>query len=310
MTRARAGPIPDTSLMRFGLLSRTSSVLMPKRSTMRDASPGPSPFISPEPRYLRIPSSVAGASSVKPVTRNCGPNRGVFSRRPVTRSCAPTGTPSSPPTMVSGSDAPSTVSRATVNAPSEPANTMRSIVPCRVSSGAPSDFWARVRSNRSMSRRPARLALFALGRPLLFRAAVGGARGDAQQLRAQALVATRVRQRRVDDPPLDLLQRRPHRERQRLAVAQRARSRAHLGRQIVSLDGGPARQHHRARDRVLQLADVARPIVAGHGLGGGAREAGQPTPVALGVELQEVLGPQRHVLAAIAQRRDRDGDDG
>ena len=50
MARARDGPMPGTSLMRAGSLSRISSVSMPKRSTMRDANSGPIPLISPEPR--------------------------------------------------------------------------------------------------------------------------------------------------------------------------------------------------------------------------------------------------------------------
>ena len=48
--RARDGPMPVTSLMRPGSRSSTSSVVMPNRSTMRDANSGPMPLISPEPR--------------------------------------------------------------------------------------------------------------------------------------------------------------------------------------------------------------------------------------------------------------------
>jgi len=40
---ARAGPMPGTSLMRPESESRTSSVSMPKRSTMRAANSGPMP---------------------------------------------------------------------------------------------------------------------------------------------------------------------------------------------------------------------------------------------------------------------------
>ncbi len=50
MARPRDGPMPATSPMRAGSLSRISSVSMPNRSTMRAANSGPMPLISPDPR--------------------------------------------------------------------------------------------------------------------------------------------------------------------------------------------------------------------------------------------------------------------
>ena len=130
--------------------------------------------------------------------------------------------------------------------------------------------------------------------PLFLQPPVDGAGGDAQQLGAQALVAAGVGQRGVDDPALDLFQRRARRRRSATCRRRAALPplRTSGGRSSSSM-AAPARQHHRALDGVLQLAHVARPVVAGQRLGGGAREARQVPAVALAVELQEVLGQQR-----------------
>ena len=66
---------------------------------------------------------------------------------------------------------------------------------------------------------------------------------------------------------------------------------------------------HRALERVLQLADVAGPVVAHQhvdGLGGDALDA---LAVRAGILEQEVVGQHHHVGPSLAQRRHEDGED-
>ena len=60
---------------------------------------------------------------------------------------------------------------------------------------------------------------------------------------------------------------------------------------------------------VLELADVARPVVPLQQLQRLARDAGHRLVHLLGVLREEVLGEQRDVLAPLAQRRQHDRDD-
>jgi len=145
--------------------------------------------------------------------------------------------------------------------------------------------------------------------PFLLESAVDRPGGDAEELRTEAFVPPDVRQGGVDDPPFDLLERRSHHEGERSPVSRDAPAAAHLGRQIVDLDRGSARKHHGALDGVLELAHVARPLVAAQRLRGGARKSRQVAVVARGISLKEVLGQERDIVAAIAQRRDRHRDD-
>src|SRR6266849_1325061 len=81
----------------------------------------------------------------------------------------------------------------------------------------------------------------------------------------------------------------------------------HVRREIVGLDDLVSREDRGALDRVLQLAHVARPWIAkepGHRRRAQAEAAAQ----ALGGATEEVLGEERNVLAALAQRGQRDRD--
>src|ERR1017187_1690002 len=64
-----------------------------------------------------------------------------------------------------------------------------------------------------------------------------------------------------------------------------------------------------ALDEVLQLADVAGPVVALERVHGGGGDGGDFAVHAAGILLHEVAHQQRDVFAALAQRRDRDGKD-
>ena len=77
----------------------------------------------------------------------------------------------------------------------------------------------------------------------------------------------------------------------------------------IGVDLRAGRQHHRALDDVLQLADVARPVVFLQQIQrlGGQLEVG--LLVFLAVLLEEVLDQQRDVVLALAQRRQLHGDD-
>ena len=81
----------------------------------------------------------------------------------------------------------------------------------------------------------------------------------------------------------------------------------HAQRQVGGAHHVAAPHDHRALDRVLQLAHVARPGV------GGERVAAPPGEKRIGRRLidcaklrEEVLGQHRHVLRPLAQRRDVD----
>ena len=67
----------------------------------------------------------------------------------------------------------------------------------------------------------------------------------------------------------------------------------------------PGRQNHRPLDEVLQLANVARPVVARQRLHRLRRNAGDPPVHAPRVLLHEIAHQQRDVLAPVAQRRHR-----
>jgi hypothetical protein len=64
-----------------------------------------------------------------------------------------------------------------------------------------------------------------------------------------------------------------------------------------------------ALDQVLQLADVAGKAVVKQRLDRALAEAGHVALVALAVVVQEVAHQQRDVVAALAQRRQVDGED-
>ena len=81
-----------------------------------------------------------------------------------------------------------------------------------------------------------------------------------------------------------------------------------LGQRLRRQDVGGLQSDH-PLDDVLQLADVSRPVIL---LDGPHRIGGDPLPGTLirGAELfDEVVDEERNVLGAIAERRERDGDD-
>ena len=68
------------------------------------------------------------------------------------------------------------------------------------------------------------------------------------------------------------------------------------------------RHQHAALDRVIELADVARPRVIEQRLQRRRLEAAEVLPIALRVLPQEVRRQRRDVLAPLAQRRQLDFD--
>src|SRR5438876_583012 len=87
----------------------------------------------------------------------------------------------------------------------------------------------------------------------------------------------------------------------RLAGAPRAVA-SDRWRQALRQDHRRRFERHRALDRVLELANVARPVIAEHELQGILRDAGDVLPHLLAVLRQKVVGEQRNVFAALAQR--------
>jgi hypothetical protein len=79
-------------------------------------------------------------------------------------------------------------------------------------------------------------------------------------------------------------------------------------RQVRRADDLALRHQDRALDGVVELADVAGPGVAAHARRGLLVEPGDRLAVALDVLLQEMLGEEVDVLAALAQRRQVDLD--
>ena len=64
MRALRFGPRPGTSTRRSGSSSMMCMMSAPKWLTIRSAMTGPMPLIRPDPRYRRMPCSVAGRTVV------------------------------------------------------------------------------------------------------------------------------------------------------------------------------------------------------------------------------------------------------
>ena len=94
----------------------------------------------------------------------------------------------------------------------------------------------------------------------------------------------------------------------RRALGTRRRRRPQTGRSITSMRD-PAAHDHRPLHHVAQLPDVARPPCGAQRVQRLRCEAVEVLAVGGGELVQEVLGQQRNVLAALAQRRQRDGED-
>ena len=85
---------------------------------------------------------------------------------------------------------------------------------------------------------------------------------------------------------------------------------AHLQGQILRPHGGVRGvQQRNALHEVFELAHVARPVVPGQQLHGSGRKLKVGPMIMMAEEPQEVLGQRGHVVAALAQRRQGDGDD-
>ena len=84
--------------------------------------------------------------------------------------------------------------------------------------------------------------------------------------------------------------------------------RVHGKQEVLGEDEPPPGHDHQPLDAVLQLADVARPVVVEHLLEGppGDADLAAVLPVVLG---QEVLREQWDIFAALAKRGQQDRDD-
>ena len=77
---------------------------------------------------------------------------------------------------------------------------------------------------------------------------------------------------------------------------------------VGRLDHLARREERRLLDDVPELAHVARPVVREEALDPLLREAPARRPVALRVFAEEAVGDRHHVLAPLAERRERDGE--
>ena len=125
-------------------------------------------------------------------------------------------------------------------------------------------------------------------------AAIERAARQAERARGLADVAV-ARHRLLDQERFDVFE----------AHVLEARAAGAFGAQaeVARADGVALRHQHGAFDRVIELADVARPAVIEQHLHRRRIEAGQRLAIALRVQPQEVPRQQRDVFAPIAQRR-------
>ena len=101
--------------------------------------------------------------------------------------------------------------------------------------------------------------------------------------------------------------RRTDRHRESRCIDMRAEMAQH---QIIERDFFASRHDHCTLDGVLQLADVARPIVRQDPVPRVVGEAGNALPVLRRITSQELLGQQLNVIGALAKRRQIDLHDG
>src|SRR5690606_24714551 len=130
---------------------------------------------------------------------------------------------------------------------------------------------------------------------LFLQVAKDGPRVHAEVARGLGAVAVVEREDLVDVVALELLLGGRQRQDGRQRVARQA--------QVVRTDEVALGQHDRLLEPVLQLADVAGPVVLAGGDGGVGREALDLGVVLAGVARQQVAGDDRDVVAALAQRR-------
>src|SRR2546426_2234024 len=134
-----------------------------------------------------------------------------------------------------------------------------------------------------------------------------GARVDAEQLRRLGLVAPGDPESLVEQPLLDLGERRA--DQLEDGVARRAFHPDDFVWQVFRLDAVLACEHDTALDEVLELPHVPRPRVGLEPLDRLAREALELPAVLGSVDAQEVLGEDADVLVTLAERWHTDRDD-
>ncbi len=126
---------------------------------------------------------------------------------------------------------------------------------------------------------------------------------DSEQRRRVRLLAGREPQRARQVLALEAA----HRQRQRLeparVVARRLVLVDHVGRQALEIDLAPAREHHRALDRVLQLAHVPGKRIRRQRLPRPRADRRRRAPRRRRAR-QKMLDQERQVFAPLAQRRD------
>ena len=124
---------------------------------------------------------------------------------------------------------------------------------------------------------------------------------DAEQPRGHGQGAVAAGKRLLDDFPLRAQPGGPQVE-----------VRQFLGRgrqfQVGGIDQAPVRHHHRALQPVLQFAHIAGPVMVVHRMGGMFGEAADVAAELLIEAVEEVVGQQHNVAAALAQRRNAHGD--
>src|SRR5207248_8193905 len=157
-------------------------------------------------------------------------------------------------------------------------------------------------SARSDSARRLDLAVGLFAR-VLFQAILDLAHADPEHFsRARGRAAQQL-ERAQDGLALDLGQGRAWNQPCRISLCwPRATQR---GWKIVSSQLGTLAQDHSALDRVLQLADVARPVMREQGVQVAWSEPVDLLAVGPGILLDEVRGQRRDVAPAPAQRRER-----
>src|SRR5258708_6287607 len=133
---------------------------------------------------------------------------------------------------------------------------------------------------------------------VLFEAAVEGGSGEAERARGGTDVAGVAGHGFLDEELLDVLE--AHLLERDAAFAGRAQ------REVAHADRIAARHERRALDRVVELADVARPRVVEQGLERRRLEAPELLAVTAGVPLEEVERQRRNVFPALGERRDAD----
>src|SRR4029077_8991468 len=134
---------------------------------------------------------------------------------------------------------------------------------------------------------------------------------DVQQLRRPFLDAAGRLERRLDEALLeigdDVLERNAFRRNHELRHLE-VRCPPHVVRDQLDADARAGAQHHRALDDILELANVARPVVLGQQVERVRRQLEPAFLVLLAVLFEEMVDEQWNVVLPVAQRRQLDRD--